>query len=801
ELLDIVLTSRGTYLNNPIPMCGFPVSSADNYILKLIKNKKIVAICEQISDLKLDGLIERKVVRILTPGTVVDENYLTDCKNNFICGLSFCNDMYGIAVIDITTGYFFLNTVNSKLELLNELDRISPVEILVSDKFTDFSLLPNNSFIHILSSDKFNYKFALDVLSKCFNKIELLKVDSNLFRQSVISAGCLLDFVLYTQNCNLCNLNTIEIYDSCNLLYLDRNSRRDLELFRNLRGGNDCTLLSSIDFTLTSMGRRLLIRWINSPILSRFEINYRLLSVSALKINQNYLKFYESLKKISDIERILGRIVFENVKPKDLKKLEISLKEIPLIREQLKTICADGVLKTVFADIDSAFFLSEFISNVIVDNPVASIKDGNVIKDGYDVDLDEYRRIYRYTGKFVLEFENIEKLNSNIPSLKIKCNNEHEYFIEISKNKAFNIPYNYKLIKSLVSKNRYVTDELKVLEKNVLNSKINVLNREKTIYNFILFKIKENMISLQKISEDISILDVIQSFAKNSNINNWCEPLLVLDNILEIESGRHPVIEVFNSSFIPNDCLLTPGKKVLIITGANMGGKSTYMRQTAIIILLAHIGSHVPALRAKIGFIDKIFTRIGSCDDLANSTSTFMLEMKEIDAIIRNSTSNSFVLIDEIGRGTGFIEGLSLAWSIISYLIKNINPYILVSTHFYELSELSYVFTCVDNIYFAVLEYNTSLVFLYKFKHGVSSFSYSLNVAKIAGLPDDIIISANEKLIEIKNKKIICNDFNSCDLIKFNKIFNLISCIDCNDLSFKQAIDKISLLKDIIDGR
>lgn len=802
NLLDIVLTSRGNYLGSPIPMCGFPFHSSEIYISKLIKNKMSVAVCEQVSNVKRNGLIERKVVKILTPGTFVNDDYLVGSKNNFICSLYFSDNTYGLSLLDITTGYFFLNVVYSKLELIDELDRIEPIEILVPDNYVDLSLFPSNSCVHVFSNEKFNYSSAINLLNEYLLKEEIDKIDFFKYKNSVISVSCLLDYVLYTQKCKLSNLCYVEICDFNNLLYLDKNSRRDLEIFKNLNGGYENTLLSAIDYTLTAMGKRLLSRWISSPILSRLKINERLLSVSYLKMNQNYLNFTESLNKISDIERVLSKIIFATVKPHELKKLVVSLKAIPVIKNTISDLDCPGIVRKLFSDTKFIFTLIDLIDSAIIDESCsASIESYNFIKRGYNIELDELRDIYCNTGKYVFEFEKKEIESTGISDLKIRNNLNFEFFIEISKKKNFNIPDDYKIIKSMSTKNRYINSRLKNLEKMIFNIKFRLDEKEKEIYFNVLSRIRDFVVLLQKLSRDVSILDVVYSFSKNSSVNNWNEPLLVNESVLEIIEGRHPVIEKLNKNFISNNLFMSFKKKVFIITGANMGGKSTYMRQCALIILLAHTGSHVPASSAKIGFIDKIFTRIGTGDDLVNSVSTFMLEMKEINNIIELSTSNSFILIDEICRGTGHDEGFSLAWAIISHLIDNNNPYMLISTHFYMLSKLKDIYSVVENIYFIIIENDEGLIFLYKYSYGCSYYSYSLDVARLAGFHKNIITKAYEKLkSDFKFDKLDSNPV-CLKCVNFNEILSVINKIEPDFMSPKQALDSIYLLKNIIKDK
>lgn len=795
KLLSLTLTSKG----KDVPMAGFPVKSLNHHIIKLMNLNKKVAICEQISLKKKNGLIERAVVNTFTPGTFFHDSYLSPNNNNYITCICLLDGFYGIASLDISTGYFFIARVDSKFDLYNEIDRINPVEILVSDKANFINLLPKKFFFNVISSENFKFDLAYNALSKFFGSSYINYIDVNFFSSSILSAGCLLNFVLNTRNNKLENVISLEVHGINNFLYLDHNARRNLELFNSLSDNDKDSLLYVIDKTSTLMGRRLLKMWLTYPVLSRCVLNDRILSVSALKNNQNYFKIKNFLSKVSDLERILSKIVFFLAQPSDLKNLQISLSVLPHIKSELESIGLVGLLEVIFHNMDVFDNLVCLIEKSIVDSSIAKFKDGDFIKSGFDKRLDIYKKNVKDLNFALANYKDNEKLRLGISGFNILFLN-NTYIIEIHKSECNKVDDKYKKISSGQRYYRYVTDELKVFEKSFNESKIKVLDREKRIYNIILYKIKKKIFSIKNAARYISILDVLCSFAEQSSLFDWSEPLLVDDHILEIKSGRHPVIEVKKKNFVPNDLFLNFDIKSLIITGANMGGKSTYMRQAAIIVLLSHIGSHVPASFAKIGTFDKIFTRIGSGDDLANSYSTFMLEMKEMSDILSKATENSLILIDEIGRGTGYLDGKALAFSILKYLIEKNKSFFLFSTHFHDLHIICDFYKSIDKIYFIVLNDAGELKFFYKFEKGFSYKSFGIEVANMAGIPDDVISFARKKFLDFSANFFLNDEFlkyNVCNNLK--EILDFIDKLDPDNLSPKDALKQLYILKDFFN--
>lgn len=798
KLLSLVLTSRGQYNGKDIPMAGFPCHVVNNYILKLMRLGKKVAICEQIGTEKKNGLMERKVVKSLSPGVFVADEYLKDGLNNYIICISFYCDVYGIAAMDLSTGHFFVTEVDTKIDLVNEVDRIEPVEVLVSNRASYTSFLSKTLCVQKLNHSKFDYALSYKILKNFFSGKGFDDEKFSLFKSAVIAAGCLLDYVLSSHGNKLDNLHSIEINGFSDMLYLDANTRKNLEIFKSLSGNEKNSLLNVIDFSVTPMGKRLLRRWLGMPLLSHSVLNDRLMAVSILKKSFNYLNFRDHLSKICDVERILSTVSFSSIKPVELKRLQLSLEAFPKIKEELSKLELKGVLDSIYFNMNVFDWLSDLISNAILDNPAPSVKDGYVVKNGFDSKLDKFRNIIHNNDSYMLDYQIKEQIRTGLMNLKIGHNDKEGFYVDFSK-KFTNIPDDYRQVKNLTNTVRCVSNSLKDLEYKVLNSKNDAYRRELKIYKVILYRVKKCVKDIKNTVRYISILDVIQSYAKLSSMYDWCEPQLVDESKLEIFSGKHPLIERNNLGvFIPNDLFMDLNTKIFIITGANMGGKSTYMRQTAIIVLLAYIGSHVPAESAIIGKIDKIFTRIGAGDDLTNDCSTFMLEMKETADILNRSTENSLVLIDEIGRGTNYMEGRALAWSVLTELLEVNKSFVLFSTHFYDMSKLGELYYQVKNICFKVLDFDDKLVFCYKFKNGFSENSFGINVAKMAGLSPRVINSAYKFLSKLKSEEHVQRE-ESSNVKQFKEELCFLKSLDLDVMSPKAALDKLYFLKSILN--
>ncbi|HIH2762660.1 MAG TPA: DNA mismatch repair protein MutS [Candidatus Azoamicus sp. MARI] len=787
EILSITLTSRGEYKGKKIPMAGFPKHASNYYIQKLIKQNKKIAICEQIGEIKKNGLIERKVIKIITPGTFITDDINKENDSNYICAIIKHNNEYGIAFLDLITSTFFTHQVNTDFELYNEIDKLLPKEIIIHEEIN--IKMPNNILVNKIKEKKITYNEAINIIKKIIINIHeknIINVES-----SILAAGMLIKYIIETKN-KIQNINTIDINKNKELLYMDHNTRHNLEIINNISENKNNSLINAIDNTSTIMGKRLLKKWLLTPTTSKKVITDRLTSVSILKQNQTYTKIEYILKNVMDIEKITYNIITYNIKPIELKNLQTSLENINKIKIKLEKISTHGILKEIFLNISDHTDIINLIKKSILDVPATSIKDGYVLKEDYDKQLDKDRNFINNIDKIINEEELREKKNITFQKIKISFNSKDGYYIDLP-NTINNLPEYYKKIKSLSNSNRFKTTHLEEIEKNILTCKNKAISREKRLYMIIIYKIKKKVKLLKNTSLYISILDVINCFAKNSSLFNWTEPNISKQNIIKITDGRHPIIEKYNNNqFIPNDLYLDNNKKTIIITGANMGGKSTYMRQTAIIVLLAHIGSHVPAKEATIGKISKIITRIGANDDIANSYSTFMLEMNEISNIIEMSDKNSLVLIDEIGRGTNYLEGKALAISILDELTEKNKPFMLFSTHFHDLFKFIINKNYIKNIFFKTNEIEDNLIFLYKWEEGISNKSFGINIAKKAGLHNNLINNAKKNLDILKKEEL-----NT----QVKEAINIIQMCNPDLITPIEALNKIYLIKKILENK
>ncbi len=752
SLLGITLTSRGHSGGEPIPMAGVPYHAADNYIAKLVRLGETIAICEQVGDPKANkGPMERRVVRLLTPGTLTDEAFLDERQDNFIMAIHFEADVYGISYLDLTSGRFHLREVQSEDHLAEEIERLKPAEILVSPSVPNRSSLMKNSIIKIKPAAIFNIGAATQNLLSHFKVADLAALNCLHLRLGSCAAGALLEFVKETQRNPLPHIRQLTVDEQSEYMQIDAQSRRNLELTRNLRGEVENTLLSILNTTLTSMGTRLLARWINNPLLSRPMLKERSDAIEMLLYNQRYSTLQSALKPIQDMERILTRIALLSARPPDLARLKMTLTALPNLKSVAGTI-DDPLISKLTQQCQTFPDLLALLTTAIIENPPNLIRDGGVIADGFDEELDELRGLSEHAEDFLLKLETEEREKTGLSTLKVGFNRIHGYFIELSRGQATSVPTHYQRRQTLKNAERYITPALKEFEDKILSSRERALTREKYLYETLLFKIQDYLVPLQTTAEIISILDVLGCLAERAATLEWHKPVLLDTTELHIEAGRHPIVEMaLKTPFIPNDLALHPMRRLLIITGPNMGGKSTYMRQNAIIVLLAHIGSFVPAKSAKIGVFDKIFTRIGAQDDLSSGRSTFMVEMTETANILRHATSKSLVLMDEIGRGTSTFDGLSLAWAIASHLASEIKAFTLFSTHYFEMVQLPELFTAIANVHLDAVEFGDSLVFLYSVQEGAANRSYGIQVAQLAGVPPAVIKMAKLKLAELEN--------------------------------------------------
>jgi len=752
RLLDITLTTRGQSAGKPIPMAGVPFHAAENYLSRLIKMGESIAICEQVGDpSQSKGPVERKVTRILTPGTVSDEALLEERKDNYLVAI-FPNDYpMGLAYLDISSGHFAILNLNSQEALHSELERLKPSEILVPDN-CDSAVFTSWKGLRLRPMWEYDAAVSHRLLCEQFKTQDLSGFGLiDIYSHALCAAGCLLQYVKYTQKQSLPHIRGIKCEDVSDRVVIDASTQRNLELTTNLTGGKTHTLLAVLDYTQTPMGSRLLSRWIMAPVRDHLLLMKRQQAITALLRQQRFEALQILLAQIGDVERIVSRIAMKTARPRDLaqlrealtivpelKKVIIPIEESSLLQENGKLLCDFSAIQTLLA-------------RAIVECPPVVIREGGVIAEGYDTPLDELRNLSIDCSQFLIDLETQEKERTGISTLKVGYNRIHGFYIEISKGQAKQAPIDYIRRQTIKNAERYITPELKSFEEKVLSSRSQALAREKLLYEQLLESLLDELTSLQHLAHALAEIDVLANLAERANTLNFTCPTLSQDPGIDIRSGRHPVIEQASKEpFISNDLALNAKQKILMITGPNMGGKSTYMRQTALIVLLAYIGSYVPADCAIVGPIDRIFTRIGAADDLASGKSTFMVEMTEAAIILHNATANSLVLLDEIGRGTSTFDGLSLAWACVAYLAEKINAFTLFATHYFELTQLTEQYRTIRNVHLSAIEHEDKIVFLHKVQQGPASRSYGLQVAELAGVPKPVIALARRKLQELE---------------------------------------------------
>jgi DNA mismatch repair protein MutS len=797
-LLNITLTSRGQSAGNPIPMAGIPYHSADGYLAKLIKAGESVAICEQIGDPETSkGPVAREVVRILTPGTVTDDNLLDEKRDNILMAIFDNQNRFGVCCLNIANGRFSIQETDNEMALLAEISRINPSEILLSEE-TQCHLKINCAIKQRPSWD-FELSTAKKLLLEQFKTHSLDGFGVTDLSVALCAAGALLQYIHYTQRAALPHIHSIIVEKNHESIFMDAATRKNLELVVNLQGEKECTLASILDHTMTAMGGRLLRRWITQPLTDHAVIQKRLERVGQF-IQSSYIDDVRAiLNNIADLERILSRIALRSARPRDLAQLRHSLSLLPDLKKTLNTIYPVNL--NTFSE------LHDLLQKAIIENPPMIIRDGNVIAYGYDAELDELRQLDGNGQQFLLDLEKRERERTGQSTLKVGYNRIHGYYIEMSRLQSDKAPIEYSRRQTLKNVERFITPELKKFEDAILTSNSRALTREKFLYESLLDFIAESLIPLQHCATDLAECDVFVNFAYIALKNNYVAPEFSKEPGIEIIAGRHPVIEkVISTHFVPNDTHFNAEKRMLLITGPNMGGKSTYMRQTALITIMAHIGCYVPAEKVMIGPIDRIFTRIGSSDDLASGRSTFMVEMTETANILHNATKNSLVLMDEIGRGTSTFDGLSLAWACALHLAQQAQSFTLFATHYFELTLLPEKSSVIQNMHLDATEHQDQIVFLHKLKSGPANQSYGLHVAQLAGVPKEVIQQAKMKLHELENQnksdgmKSIAADFPvQAELLFEEKVHPMIEklkAIDVDGLSPKEALMLLYVLKE-----
>lgn len=806
QLLDVTLTARGKTNGNPIPMCGVPFHAAEGYLAKLVKQGVSVAICEQIGDPATSkGPVERAVVRVLTPGTLSDEALLDDRSDNLLAALYLLDGQYGIATLDMSSGRFQLSQVSDVHELHSELQRLNPVEILISEELPRIDWLEQCKGLRTQAPWLFDWDGANRLLNQQLGTKDLNAFGCSHLSAAICAAGCLLQYAKDTQRGNLPHIQSISVENREDGVALDAASRRNLELDTNLNGGQENTLFDVLNNTATSMASRLLRRWLNRPLRQLTALNARQQSIAELQNNYLYEALNGHLKQVGDMERILTRVALNSARPRDLTRLLSSIAVLPQINTVLKSNDHEHI-KQLLEEAKPLPHLVDLLDRAIIENPPMVIREGGVIADGYDKELDELRALNNNAGEFLLAMEEREKKATGIANLKVGYNRVHGYYIEISRGQSDKAPVEYIRRQTLKNAERFITPELKEFEDKALSAKSRSLSREKQLYAELLETLNQDLNCLQNCASALSEIDLLATLAERAHSLNFCQPELTDQPGIDIQGGRHPVVEqVLTEPFIANDLQMNAERKMLIITGPNMGGKSTYMRQAALIVLLAQIGSFVPATSAKIGLVDRIFTRIGSSDDLAGGRSTFMVEMMETANILHNATENSLVLMDEIGRGTSTFDGLSLAWACGYHLAEKVKAFSLFATHYFELTSLPDSVSGTINVHLDATEHKDSIVFLHSVQEGPASQSYGLQVAKLAGIPKDVIMLAKKELSRLEQKNLSVDTIPTkaastpqTDLFASNQPSELdlmMQDIEPDELSPRDALDALYKLK------
>ena len=750
KLLDITLTARGASAGKSIPMAGIPFHSAEGYLAKLVKLGESVVICEQIGDPATSkGPVERQVVRIITPGTVSDEALLDERRDNLLTAVLGDERLFGLAVLDIASGRFTVQELAGWETLLAELDRLNPAELLIPDDWPAGLPAEKRRGVRRRAPWDFDCDSALKSLCQQFGTGDLKGFGCDKLGLALGAAGCLLAYAKETQRTALPHLRSLRHERLDDTVILDGASRRNLELDVNLAGGRDNTLQSVVDRCQTAMGSRLLTRWLNRPLRNRAIIEARQDAITCLLEGYRFESLQPQLKDIGDLERILARIGLRNARPRDLARLRDALAALPMLQEGLTQMIAPHLLDLA-RSIQTYPELAATLARAIIDNPPAVIRDGGVIKRGYDSELDELQTLSENAGQFLMDLEAREKARTGLQGLKVGYNRVHGYFIEIPSRQAESAPADYIRRQTLKGAERFITPELKAFEDKALSAQSRALAREKALYEALLDELIGHLAPLQDSAAALAELDVLANFAERALNLDLNKPRFVEEPCLKIGQGRHPVVEqVLETPFVANDVTLDNDTRMLVITGPNMGGKSTYMRQTALIVLLAHVGSFVPAASCELSLVDRIFTRIGSSDDLAGGRSTFMVEMSETANILHNASEHSLVLMDEVGRGTSTFDGLSLAWAAAEQLAR-LRAWTLFATHYFELTVLPDGQPSVANVHLNATEHNDRIVFLHHVLPGPASQSYGLAVAQLAGVPEDVILRAREHLARLE---------------------------------------------------
>ncbi|MCU7853826.1 MAG: DNA mismatch repair protein MutS [Candidatus Thiodiazotropha sp. (ex Monitilora ramsayi)] len=805
RLLDITLTKRGQSAGKPIPMAGVPYHAAEGYLARLVKLGESVAICEQIGDPATSkGPVERQVVRIVTPGTLTDEALLDERRENLLVAVNETPDGYGLASLDMASGRFTIQQPTDQASLRGELERLSPAELLLDEDSNLPELFSLRTGIARRPAWHFDRESAERLLTKQFGTRDLGGFGCQDQPLAIGAAGCLLQYVEETQFAALPHIRGLRVERRDESIIIDAATRRNLELVHSLSDQPQHTLAGIMDNTSTAMGSRMLRRWISQPLREREPVAERHAAIEDLLQNHGYLSLQEILQGIGDIERILARVALKSARPRDLATLRDTLGYLPSLQPLLTQIDSP-LVQSLALEIGEHPKLHGLLVQAVIPQPPMLIRDGGVIAEGYDAELDELRGLSQNADQFLIDLETREKERTGIANLKVSYNRVHGYYIEISRSQSDKAPDDYIRRQTLKGAERFITPELKKFEDQVLSARERALAREKRLYEALLDRLCDSLPTLQQCANGLATLDVLCNLAERALNLNLVRPDLVEEAGLQITDGRHPVVEqVSREPFVANSVTFDDQQRMLIITGPNMGGKSTFMRQIAIITLLAYAGSFAPAAAVRLGPIDRIFSRIGASDDLAGGRSTFMVEMEETANILHNATEQSLVLMDEIGRGTSTFDGLSLAWSCAVELATDIRAFTLFATHYFELTTLPEEYAGIENLHLDAVEHGDSIVFLHAVRSGPANQSYGLQVATLAGVPKPVIVRAKQRLRELElsaqqhadqqQTQMPLFDLKPCEP-ELSAVESLLQEIEPDELTPREALDQLYKLK------
>ncbi len=801
-LLDITLTSRGKSGGNAIPMAGVPYHAVEGYLAKLVRKGESVAICEQIGDpATSNGPVERKVTRVVTPGTLTDEALLSANRDNVVAAIFGSGEAIGIAWLDLSAGRFGLTEAPDLESVHGEIERLRPTELIVNEEQSFDESLSDDIRVTRRPPWHFELDSATRLLCNQFRTRDLGGFGCEGLPRGIAAAGALLQYVTDTQKAALPHLQSIRVELRDDALIMDGPTRRNLELEKSLSGSHQHTLAGVMDRCQTSMGSRLLRRWIQRPLRDASILKARYQALDAMITGGSIESLQERLNGIGDIERILSRVALRSARPRDLRQLCEALSRLPDLQRQLGAIDSP-LLADLASQIGEHKEQQHLLGKAIIDSPPMLIRNGGVIASGYDDELDDLRAVAENADQYLVDLELRERERTGIATLKLGYNRVHGYYIEISKTQADKAPLEYVRRQTLKSAERYITPELKDFEDKVLGARERALSREKYLYEDLIEQLLTVLGQLQRSATALAELDVLACFAERAQSLALTQPEISVEPCIEIAGGRHLVVEqVIDTPFIANDLALGEDKRLLVITGPNMGGKSTYMRQTALIIILAHVGSFVPADRLRLGPIDRVFTRIGASDDLAGGRSTFMVEMTETATILNNATEQSLVLMDEIGRGTSTFDGLSLAWATAHHMGETTKAFTLFATHYFELTALAQELAGCDNVHLDATEHDGQLVFLHSVKPGPANQSYGLQVASLAGVPNDVIRRAQTylKTLESHQTDNMHNPQGQLNLSieepRDDPIRDAVDALDPDSLAPREALEALYKLK------